>query len=134
MSFGEIVLYTLWFMVMFAWIWLMISMLNDLYRDPDVSGWGKAAWTVFLIVLPWIGALAYLVARGRSMNERARQRAERREAEVREYVREVAGSPSTADELVKLADLQRRGVLTQSEYDRAKASALASDGAMRARG
>ncbi|MER7281009.1 SHOCT domain-containing protein [Dactylosporangium sp. NPDC000244] len=114
----------------------MISMLNDLYRDPDVSGWGKAAWTVFLIVLPWIGALVYLVARGRSMNERARQRAERREAEVREYVREVAGSPSTADELVKLADLQRRGVLTQSEYDRAKASALASDGAdaMRARG
>ncbi|WP_433077905.1 SHOCT domain-containing protein [Dactylosporangium sp. CA-052675] len=123
-------------MAVFAWFWLMISMLNDLYRDPDVGGWGKAAWTVFLIVLPWIGALVYLVTRGRSMNERARQRAEHREAEVREYVREVAGSPSTADELTKLADLQRRGVLTQSEYDRAKASALASNGAdaMRARG
>jgi len=129
MSFGDILLYTVWFMLVFAWIWLMISILSDLFRDPAVNGWGKAAWTVFLIVLPWLGALVYLIARGRSMNERAAVRAQRQEAQVREYVRDVAGAPSTADELAKLADLQHRGVLSQPEYDRAKASVLASNGA-----
>lgn len=128
-SLGEILLYTVWFMVVFAWIWLMISILNDLFRDPAVNGWGKAAWTVFLIVFPWLGALVYLIARGRSMNERAAVRAQRQEAQVREYVRDVAGARSTADELAKLADLQKRGILSPSEYDRAKASVLAQNGA-----
>ncbi|MEV0568959.1 PLDc N-terminal domain-containing protein [Dactylosporangium sp. NPDC050588] len=135
-SFGEVVLSTLWFMLVFAWIWLMVSIITDLFRDPTVSGWGKAAWTVFLIVLPWIGALTYLIARGRSMNERAVQRAQQHEAQFRQYVREAAAeTPATprvasnADEFAKLADLRQRGVLTESEYERAKASLLGSNGA-----
>ncbi|MET7396958.1 PLD nuclease N-terminal domain-containing protein [Dactylosporangium sp. NPDC005572] len=135
-TFGEILLSTVWFMLVFAWIWLMVSILTDLFRDPSMSGWGKAAWTLFLIVLPWIGALAYLVARGRSMNERAAERARQQEARMREYVREVANEPattasasgSTSDDLVKLADLRQRGVLTQSEFERAKAVLLGSNG------
>ncbi|MET7418892.1 SHOCT domain-containing protein [Dactylosporangium sp. NPDC005555] len=136
-SFGQVVLSTLWFMLVFAWIWLMVSILTDLFRDPAVSGWGKAGWTVFLIVLPWVGALTYLIVRGRSMNERSAQRAQRQEAQFRQYVREAAGeaAPRTgsstwsgADELAKLADLRQRGVLTDGEYARAKASLLGSDG------
>jgi hypothetical protein len=132
-SFGEVVLSTLWFMVVFAWIWLMVSILTDLFRDPSVSGWGKAVWTLFLIVLPWVGALTYLIVRGRSMNERAAARAQRHEAQMRQYVREIAGeaaprATSSADELAKLADLRQRGVLTDREYERAKASLLGSNG------
>jgi len=125
-SFGDVVLGTLWFMLVFAWIWLMISILTDVFRDPEVSGWGKAGWTLFLIVLPWVGALVYLITRGPSMNARHRQRVLAQDAEVREYVRSAAGTPSPADELGKLADLQRRGVLTEAEYARAKSVLLES--------
>jgi hypothetical protein len=130
-SFGDVILSTLWFMLVFAWIWLMISILTDIFRDPALNGWGKAAWTLALIVFPWLGALTYLIVRGRSMNARAAQRAQRHEQQVRQYVREAAGAPpaaSTADELAKLADLERRGVLTRPEYERAKASVLAANG------
>ncbi|MER7004952.1 PLDc N-terminal domain-containing protein [Dactylosporangium sp. NPDC000555] len=129
-SFGDVVRSTLWFMVVFAWIWLMVSILTDIFRDHSMNGWAKAAWTVFLIVFPWLGALVYLVARGRSMNARSAERARQQEAQVRDYVREqardVAPAPSTADELTKLADLKQRGVLTEAEYDRAKAALLGS--------
>lgn len=125
LSFGDILLSTIWFMLVFAWIWLMISILTDLFRDPSVSGWGKAAWTVFLIVLPWLGALTYLIARGRSMNERSAQRARQNEEQLRQYVRAVAGP---TDDLGKLADLRQRGVLSDAEFQRAKAALLGSNG------
>ncbi|MGI5239492.1 SHOCT domain-containing protein [Dactylosporangium sp. CA-139066] len=123
-SFGDIVLSTLWFMVVFAWIWLMVSILTDVFRDHSLNGWAKAAWTVFLIVFPWLGALVYLIARGKSMNARAAERASRQEARFRDYVRDVAPAPSAADELAKLADLKQRGVLTEAEYNRAKSALL----------
>lgn len=123
-SFGEVILSTLWFMLVFAWIWLMISILTDVFRDHEVSGWGKAGWTLFLIVLPWVGALVYLITRGPSMNARYRERVRAQDAEAREYVRGAAGTPSPADELGKLADLQRRGILTEAEYTRAKSALL----------
>jgi len=131
LSFGDIVLSTIWFMLVFAWIWLMISILTDLFRDPSVSGWGKAVWTVFLIVLPWIGALTYLIARGRSMNERSAQRARQQEEQVRQYVREVAGTsgaPSPTDDLGRLADLRQRGVLSDTEYERARSALAGTNG------
>ncbi|HTJ37882.1 MAG TPA: SHOCT domain-containing protein [Dactylosporangium sp.] len=127
-SLGDVVLSTLWFMVVFAWIWLMVSILTDVFRDHSLGGWAKAAWTVFLIVFPWLGALVYLIARGKSMNARAAERASQQEARVRDYVREqardAAPGQSTADELAKLADLKQRGVLTDAEYTRAKAALL----------
>ncbi|MEV8516042.1 SHOCT domain-containing protein [Dactylosporangium sp. NPDC051484] len=135
-TFGQILVSTIWFMLVFAWIWLMVSILADLFRDSSMSGWGKAGWTVFLIVLPWIGALTYLIARGRSMNERAAERARQQEAQMRRYIREVVNEPgaprasSSADELAKLADLRQSGVLTDSEYDRAKSVLLGSNGSV----
>jgi hypothetical protein len=113
-------------MILFAWIWLLIAILGDIFRDHELSGWGKALWTFFLIVLPWLGALVYLIARGKSMNERARAQAQRNEQAFAQYVKDTAGpgTTGTADELAKLADLRDRGALTPEEFDRAKAKLL----------
>lgn len=114
-----------WFMLLFAWIWLIISIFGDIFRDRTLGGGAKAMWTLFLIFLPWLGALVYLIARGNSMNQRAQQAAEAQEAHVRAYVQDVAGSPSTADELRKLAELRDGGVITPEDYETAKAKVLA---------
>jgi hypothetical protein len=71
MSLWDVMLSTFWFMILFAWIWLLIAILSDIFRDHDLSGWGKARWTLSLIVVPWLGALTYLIVRGRPMNDRA---------------------------------------------------------------
>lgn len=126
MPLWDILVSIFWFMVLFAWIWLLIMILSDIFRDHELSGWGKALWTLFLIVLPWLGALVYLIARGGSMQERAAAQAARSEEAFRQYVKETAtgGKPSTADELAKLADLRDRGAISVEEYDRAKAVVL----------
>lgn len=124
LSLGDVILSMFWFMLLFAWIWLLIAILSDIFRDTDLSGWGKALWTFFLIVVPWLGALAYLIVRGRSMNERAATRAQGDEARFRDYVRESAGTTSTADELGKLAHLRDSGAISQEEYDLVKADLL----------
>jgi hypothetical protein len=121
----DILVSIFWFMLLFAWIWLLIMIFGDLFRDHELSGWAKAFWVLFLIVLPWLGALVYLIARGRTMNERAREQAARNEQELRRYVHHVAASaPSTADELAKLADLRDRGVISPEEFAQAKARLL----------
>jgi len=126
MSLWDIFATIFWFMIWFMWIWLLITILADLFRDHEVSGWGKALWTVFLIVLPWIGVLVYLIARGGSMNERAPAQAQQREQAFGQYVRQTAaaGTPSTADELAKLADLRDRGTISDEEFQHAKAKVL----------
>jgi hypothetical protein len=121
----DILVSIFWFMLLFVWIWLLVTIFGDLFRDHEMSGWGKALWVLFLIVVPWLGALVYLVARGRSMNERARAQAERNEHELRRYVQHVqASSPSTADELAKLADLRDRGTISEQEFAQAKVHLL----------
>ncbi|MHA6793629.1 SHOCT domain-containing protein [Pseudonocardia bannensis] len=124
MSLWDVLVSIFWFMLLFAWIWLLIAILSDLFRDHDLSGWGKALWTLFIIVFPWLGALVYLIARGRSMNERARAQAERNDQAFRSYIRESAGTASTADELSKLADLRDRGAISADDYELAKAKVL----------
>jgi hypothetical protein len=114
-----------WFMLLFAWIWLLISIVADIFRDHEMSGWGKALWCLFIIVVPWLGALVYLIARGRSMNDRAIAQAQRQDKAFREYVQSAAvTTPSTADELSKLADLRNRGVISEQEFAHAKAKLL----------
>jgi hypothetical protein len=123
-SLGDVFITMVWFMLLFAWIWLLVMIVSDIFRDHDLSGWGKAAWTFFLIVLPWIGALAYLIARGRSMNERSMRQAARQEEELRQFVRSSAATSSVADELAKLNDLRQRGQLSDGDYEQAKARVL----------
>ena len=127
MNLWDILLSIFWFMILFAWIWLLISILGDIFRDHELSGWGKALWTLFLIVIPWLGALVYLIARGRAMNERALDRAQLRSQEYAAYV--GRDSRSTADEIAKLADLRDRGAMSEEEFRHAKAKTLGLESA-----
>ncbi len=113
----------LWFFLFFIWIWLLITIFVDLFRSRDLSGWAKAGWVIFVIVLPFLGVLFYLIFRGGSMHERAVQQAQQQEADFRQYVQETAQT-SSADQLTKLADLRDRGVITDEEFQQQKASIL----------
>ena len=121
----------LWSMIIFfvwvAWIWTLIMIISDLFRRHDTSGWVKAAWVAFLIIIPFLGVLVYLIVRGNSMQERALQDAANRESEFRGYVQSVAGASGgggAADEIAKLADLRDKGVISDAEFQAAKAKAL----------
>ena len=120
-AFWTIVMIFLWVI----WFWILITIIIDIFRSHDLSGWAKALWFVFILFLPLIGVLVYLIARGSKMHERQVRQAQLQEAQVRSYVQEAAGSQSSADQLAKLADLRDRGVITAEEFDREKAKILA---------
>jgi hypothetical protein len=125
MPFWEVLVSIIWFMLLVAWFWLLIVIIGDLFRDRSLSGFAKAMWCIFLIVLPWIGVLCYLLVRGHTMGERANQEAAENEKAFRAYVREAAGSSGTvADELAKLSDMRDRGVISPADYEAAKARVL----------
>jgi putative oligomerization/nucleic acid binding protein/phospholipase D-like protein len=107
------------------WIWVLIYVFIDIFRSRDLSGWAKALWFIFVLFIPLIGVLVYLIARGDSMHERAVQEAKQEDREARRYIQDAAGAPSTADQLSKLADLRERGVITADEFEREKAKILA---------
>jgi hypothetical protein len=119
----------LWSMIIFfvwvTWIWMMILILSDVFRRRDLSGWGKAAWTFFLIVLPFLGALIYLIAQSDGMAERRAQDAQGQRAQMDDYVRSVAGSGGPAAEIDKAKQLLDSGAIDQAEYEALKAKALA---------
>ncbi len=107
------------------WIWILIAIFVDIFRSRDLSGWGKALWFVFVLFIPLVGVLVYLIARGGKMHERAAQEARRQDEAFRSYVQEAATPPSTADQLAKLADLRDRGVISAAEFEREKSKVLA---------
>lgn len=114
----------LWFFLFFVWIWLLISIFGDIFRS-EISGWAKAGWTVFVIVLPLLGVLVYLIANGDEMQERSRHQTVALEQAQQKYIRSVAASQtSTADELAKLADLRDAGVISAAEFDAQKTKLL----------
>jgi hypothetical protein len=123
-TFGQALLTVLEIFLLVAWFWILITVISDLFRDHEMSGWGKAAWVFFLIVLPFLGTLIYLIARGEGMRERTiKEQAEARK-HFDSYVRETAGT-SSVDELHKLSELKQRGDISQEEFERAKAKLLA---------
>ncbi|HEU5036446.1 MAG TPA: SHOCT domain-containing protein [Nocardioides sp.] len=125
---GDAFLTMLWFFLFFIWIWLLISVFSDIFRSDDLGGWGKALWTIFVIVLPYLGVFVYLIARGRKMGEHAVRDAARQEQQMRDYVQSVAGSgggTSAAAEIERLHQLQQQGAISQEEFQAAKAKLLA---------
>ena len=108
------------------WIWVVIYVFIDIFRSRDLSGWAKALWFIFVLFIPLIGVLVYLIARGGKMHERAVREAQQQDQEFRHYVQQAAGSPNPADQLAKLADLRDRGVITADEFERQKAKVLAA--------
>ena len=110
--------------LLFLWIWIAIGVIIDIFRSPDLSGWGKAGWLLLIVIIPLIGVLIYLIARGHKMSEHAVRHAQEQDAAFRQYVRTAASSP--ADDIAKLEDLKNRGVLSEAEFQSAKEKALAS--------
>src|SRR5579859_1182598 len=108
------------------WIWVLIYVFIDIFRSRDLSGWAKALWFVFVLFIPLIGVLVYLIARGGEMQERAVRDAQQQDQEVRRYIQQAANEPNSADQLAKLADLRDRGVITADEFEREKAKVLAA--------
>jgi len=113
----------LWFFMFIIWIWLLISIFSDIFRS-EMSGWAKAGWTVFIVFLPFLGVLIYLIVNGGKMQERALAQAAKMEQAQRAYIQEAAGV-STAEELAKLAELKDKGVISDEEFERQKAKLLA---------
>ena len=122
----DIFLTTLYFFIFIIWLWLLFMVFIDIFRSHDLSGWAKALWFVFVLFIPLIGVLVYLIARGGEMQQRAQQDAQQQDQEVRRYIQQAADTPSSADQLAKLADLRDRGVITADEFEREKAKVLAS--------
>jgi membrane protein implicated in regulation of membrane protease activity len=108
------------------WIWILIYVFIDIFRSHDLSGWAKALWFVFVLFIPLIGVLVYLIARGGEMQQRAQQQAQQQDQEVRRYIQQTANEGNSADQLAKLADLRDRGVITADEFEREKAKVLAA--------
>jgi hypothetical protein len=124
-SFGELLLIALEIFFFVIWIWILITILSDLFRDHELSGWGKAAWVLFLVFIPFLTALIYLIARGSGMRDRTIQAQADAKKHFDEYVREQAHAGSPADELHKLSELKAKGDLSQEEFEQAKAKLLA---------
>lgn len=112
------------FFLFFIWIWLLIVVFADIFRSPDLGGFAKALWVIFVIVLPLLGVLVYLIARGASMHERAAERAQQQDQAFQAYVQQTAGSASPADGLAKLADLKASGAISEEEFQAGKAKIL----------
>ena len=107
------------------WIWILIYVFIDIFRSRDLSGGAKALWFIFVLFIPLIGVLVYLIARGGKMQEHAVQEAQQQDEAARRYIQQAAGSGNSADQLAQLADLRDRGVITAQEFDREKAKILA---------
>ena len=115
------------FFLLIAWIWVLIGVITDVFRSDDLNGLAKGLWVLAIIVVPWLGVLAYLIIRGQGMTDRNAKAAADAEKLRREYIREVVAGPdqaSTADELTKLAKLKEKGVITDAEFQAQKAKIL----------
>jgi Phospholipase_D-nuclease N-terminal/Short C-terminal domain len=115
-------------LIFFAWvifIWIAITVLIDIFRRHDLSGWGKAGWTIFVVLLPWIGVLVYLIVNHEGMTERRYKDAADQQAQFDQYVRATAGSGGAAAEIEKAKKLLDDGAISQAEFDSIKAKALA---------
>ena len=125
---GQVFWSMLWFFLWIIWIWLLIVIFGDILRSDDLSGWGKALWSIFVIFLPYLGVFVYLIARGHKIQEHRVRDAQAQDAALRQYVQNVAGGADggggTVGELTKLAELRDRGVISEDEFQQAKAKAL----------
>ncbi len=125
---GGVLLTMLYFFLFFIWIWILITVFADIFRSHDLSGWSKALWSIFVIILPFLGVFVYLIARGGKMQERQAHDAAQQKQAFDSYVREAAGASGgdVTTQLTQLADLKTQGVLSDSEFEAQKAKVLAA--------
>jgi hypothetical protein len=119
----------MWFFLWILWIFLLVRVTMDIFRDDRLGGLGKAGWLIFVLIVPYLGVLVYVIARGRGMGERDMHRAQKQREAMDDYIRSTAGGgqggSSPADQLHKIAELKNSGALTEQEYQAAKAKILA---------
>ena len=113
------------FFAFFIWIWLLFTVFTDLFRREDASGWAKAGWIIFIILLPYLGVFVYLIAEHKGMTERTIRAQESAKSEMDQYVRSVAGQADPSDQIAKAKGLLDAGTITQAEFDQIKQKALA---------
>ena len=126
-SFGEVLLWSFWFFIWISAIMIWFRCIFDLFSDSSLSGWGKAGWAIVLIFLPWLGALIYLIARGKSMGERQMKAIADAQVQQEKYIKQVAATSATspAEQIASAKSLLDSGAITQAEFDALKAKALA---------
>ena len=118
--FWSMLVFFLWIM----WFFLLFRVIGDIFRSDDLSGWGKAAWLIFVLVVPFLGVFVYVIARGDAMGRRDVARAQAQDQAFQSYVRDAAGTGGSVDQLAKLADLRDRGVISDAEFEQQKAKVL----------
>ncbi|MEU9706134.1 SHOCT domain-containing protein [Streptomyces sp. NPDC047981] len=117
----------LWFFLWIMWLFLLFKVITDIFRDHELSGWAKAGWLIMCILIPYLGVLIYVIARGKSMTQRDLKQAKENEAAFQSYIRKTAGTgegTGHADELARLAELKDKGAITDEEFEKAKAKVL----------
>jgi hypothetical protein len=124
-NFWDLIWWFLWAFVFIAYLFALFAIIGDLFRDHKLSGWWKAVWIIFLIFVPFVTALIYLIARGNGMAERSQKEAKQYQAATDQYIRQTVGAASPSDEIAKAKALLDSGTITQAEYDQLKAKALA---------
>ncbi len=117
---GQVFWSMLYFFLFFIWIWLLITVFADIFRSHDLGGWGKALWSIFVIVMPYFGVFVYLIARGGRMHEHAIEAAQMQDAAARQYIRSAV-QEGPADQVSRLVDLRNQGVIDEAEFQRLKA-------------
>ena len=122
---GDVLLWMLEFFILVIWFWLLITVFSDLFRDHETNGGVKALWVIFVVVLPYIGVLIYLIVRGHGMADRAAKSQAAMQARMDAQIRSAAGSSSAADQIAQAKTLLDSGAITQAEFDKLKATALA---------
>jgi hypothetical protein len=125
-TFGQAMWTMFVFFVWILWFWLLFTVFGDLFRRHDIGGWGKAGWTLFVIILPFLGVFVYLIAEGRNMGERSMAQAQAAQTQMDSYVRSVASSGNASEQIAKAKELLDSGAISQAEFDQLKAKALAA--------
>ena len=123
-SIGDIIWWFLWVFVFVAYLFALFAVIGDLFRDHKLSGWWKAVWIIFLIFVPFLTLLVYLIARGNGMARRGAAAASEAQQAQDSYIKQVAGAASPSDEIAKAKALLDAGTITPAEYDAIKAKAL----------
>jgi len=109
-----------------VWLWILFTVFADIFRRRDIGGWAKALWVVFVVILPWLGVLVYLIAEHKGMNERAVKQQKDVQAEFDQYVKSVAGKGDPTDQIAKGSELLQKGAISQAEFEEMKRKALAA--------
>ena len=120
----DVFLTTMWVFLWVLWLFLLVRVIMDIFRSRDLGGWGKAGWLAFTIILPFLGVLVYLIARGGEMSDRAVAQAQAQDNQFRAYIQEAVHDHGTAAELAKLADLRDHGVISEAEFQQGKEKIL----------